>query len=145
MTEAVISPISWTSTHVKRVCKAALMAETFALIKAAEAGTRLRATIMDMKGKLDLRNWEESAANEMGHCWIDDVIENPQSLGQACAGDCTLAQTLTSASLTTNKLNTTHVDDHNCWRRQNECSRKKFGHIWRFLGGPWAEQTRNIR
>ena len=48
------------------------MAETFALIKATEAGTRLRAAIVDMKGKLDLRNWEESAANEMAHCWMTD-------------------------------------------------------------------------
>ena len=37
-----------------------------------EAGTRLPAAIVDMKGKLDLRNWEESAANEMGHCWMTD-------------------------------------------------------------------------
>ena len=72
MTEAVIHPISWSSTHIKRVCRATLMAETFALIKATEAGTRLRAAIVDMKGKLDLRNWEESAANEMGHCWMTD-------------------------------------------------------------------------
>lgn len=72
MTEAVIHPISWSSTHIKRVCRATLMAEAFALIKATEAGTRLLAAIVDMKGKLDLRNWEESAANEMEHCWMTD-------------------------------------------------------------------------
>ena len=68
MTEAVIHPIPWSSTHIKRVCRATLMAETFALIEALEAGTRLRAAIVDMKGKLDLCTWEESATNEMGHC-----------------------------------------------------------------------------
>ena len=48
------------------------MAETFAMIKGTEAGTRIRAAIVDMKGKLDLKNWEESASNEMGHCWMTD-------------------------------------------------------------------------
>ena len=52
MTEAVIHPISWN----ERVCRATLTAETFALIKATEAGTQLRAAILDMKRKLDLRN-----------------------------------------------------------------------------------------
>ena len=58
------------------------MAETFALTKATEAGTRLRAAIVDMKGKLDLCNWEESAANEMGHCWMtgfDNLYEHLMS------------------------------------------------------------------
>ena len=48
------------------------MAETFALIKGTEAGARIRAAIVDMKGKLDARNWEESAAQAMGHCWMTD-------------------------------------------------------------------------
>ena len=70
--EAIIHPISWSSTHIKRVCRATLMAETFAMIKGTEAGTRIRAAIVDMKGKLDMKNWEETAANEMGHCWMTD-------------------------------------------------------------------------
>ena len=72
MTEAVIRPISWSSTIIKRVCRSTLMAETFGLIRASEAGIRLRAAVVDMEGKLDWRNWEESAANEMGHCWLTD-------------------------------------------------------------------------
>ncbi len=70
--EAVIHPISWSSTHIKRVCRSTLMAETFAMIKGTEAGCRIRAAIVDMKGKLDIRNWEESACNEMGHVWMTD-------------------------------------------------------------------------
>ena len=70
--QAIIHPISWSSTHIKRVCRATLMAETFAMIKGTEAGTRIRAAIVDMKGKLDMRNWEETSANEMGHCWMTD-------------------------------------------------------------------------
>ena len=72
MTEATIHPISWSSTVIKRVCRSTLMAETFGLIRATEAGIRLRAAIVDMKGKLDMRNWEESASAEMGHCWMTD-------------------------------------------------------------------------
>ena len=48
------------------------MAEAFALNRAVEAGTRVRACIVDMQGKLDIRNWEESAAQAMGHCWMTD-------------------------------------------------------------------------
>ena len=65
-TEAVIHPISWSSTHIKRVCRSTLMAETFAMIHGTEAGCRIRAAIVDMKGKLDFRNWEESACKAMG-------------------------------------------------------------------------------
>ena len=72
MEEAIIHPISWSSTHIKRVCRATLMAETFAMIKGTEAGTRIRAAIVDMRGRLDMRNWEESAAREMGHVWMTD-------------------------------------------------------------------------
>ena len=48
------------------------MAETFALNRAVEAGTRLRAAVVDMHGNLDMRHWEESAAKGMGHCWFTD-------------------------------------------------------------------------
>jgi len=72
LTEAIIHPISWSSTHIKRVCRATLMAETFAMIKGTEAGVRLRAAIVDMMGKLDMRHWEETAARHMGHIWMTD-------------------------------------------------------------------------
>ena len=72
MMQAVIHPLGWSSTHIHRICRSTLMAETFALNKAIEAGTRLRAAIVDMKGLLDIRNWEESAALAMGHCWMTD-------------------------------------------------------------------------
>ena len=42
------------------------------MTKAVEAGTRIRAAIVDMKGQLDIRNWEESASQSMGHCWMTD-------------------------------------------------------------------------
>ena len=48
------------------------MAETFAMVKGTESGCRLRAAIVDMYGKLNMRNWEESAASQMGHLWVTD-------------------------------------------------------------------------
>ena len=72
LSEAIIHPICWSSTIIKRICRSTLMAETFAMIKGTEAGCRIRAAIVDMKGKFDFRNWEESAANEMGHIWMTD-------------------------------------------------------------------------
>ena len=72
ITEAIMHPISWSSTHIKRVCRFTLMAETFAMIQGTQAGCRIRAAIVDMKGKLDFRNWEESACKTMGHIWLTD-------------------------------------------------------------------------
>ena len=48
------------------------MAETMAMIKGTEAGARIRAAIVDMRGLLDFANWEESASSQMGHCWMTD-------------------------------------------------------------------------
>ena len=48
------------------------MAEAFAMIRGTEAGTRVRAAIVDAKGLLDMANWEESAAAHMGHVWMTD-------------------------------------------------------------------------
>ena len=48
------------------------MAETFAMIRGTEAGCRIRAAIVDMKGLLNLRKWEESASHHMGHVWMTD-------------------------------------------------------------------------
>jgi hypothetical protein len=72
LTEAVIHPIAWSSTHIKRVCRSTLMAETFAMIKGTEAGARLRAAVVDIKGELNMRDWEESASQSMGHLWMTD-------------------------------------------------------------------------
>ena len=57
-TDAIIHPICWSSTVIRRVCRSTL-AETFSMIRGTEAGGRLRAAIADMKGKLDMHDWEE--------------------------------------------------------------------------------------
>jgi hypothetical protein len=70
--ETIIHPITWSSTTITRACRSTLMAETFAMTKGTEAGARIRAAIVDAKGQLDIRNWEESAADALGHVWFTD-------------------------------------------------------------------------
>jgi hypothetical protein len=70
--EMVVYPIMWSSTVIKRVCRSTMMAETFAMIRGTEAGARTRAAIVDMKGQLNMSDWEGSSANVMGHVWMTD-------------------------------------------------------------------------
>ena len=80
--ESIIHPITWSSTTITKACRSTLMAETFAMTKGTEAGTRIRAAIVDAKGQLDIRNWEESAAEAIGHIWLtdcDSLYEHPVS------------------------------------------------------------------
>ena len=67
-----IHPLSWCSTRTRRVCLGTLMAEAYALSKAVEHGLRTRATIVDMRGQLNIRQWEETASAAMGHVWFTD-------------------------------------------------------------------------
>ena len=48
------------------------MAEAHALSNAVELGLRTRATIVDMRGHLNIRQWEETASAAMGHVWFTD-------------------------------------------------------------------------
>ena len=43
-----------------------------ALIKGVEVGAKIRAAVVDMREKLDLRNREQSSAMTMGHVWLSD-------------------------------------------------------------------------
>ena len=43
-----------------------------ALTKGVEAGARLRAAVVDMRGKLNLKDWEQSSSSQMGHVWFTD-------------------------------------------------------------------------
>ena len=70
--EMVVHPIVWSSTVIKRICRSTMMAETFAMIRGTEAGARIRAAVVDMKGQLNMADWEGSSANVMGHVWMTD-------------------------------------------------------------------------
>ena len=48
------------------------MAEAFALSNAVEHVLRTRAAVVDMKGRLNIRPWEETTSAAMGHVWFAD-------------------------------------------------------------------------
>ena len=48
------------------------MAETYALSNAVEHGLRTRAVTVDMRGQLNIRQWEEAASAAIGHVWFKD-------------------------------------------------------------------------
>ena len=68
----LIHPLSWSSARIRRVCRSTLLAEAYALSNAVEHGLRIRATIVDMGGLLNIRQWEETASAVMGHVWFAD-------------------------------------------------------------------------
>ena len=68
----LIHPLSWSSMRIRRVCRSTLMAEAYALSNAVEQGLRTRAAIVDMRGQLHIRQWEETASAAMGHVWFTD-------------------------------------------------------------------------
>ena len=68
----LIHPLSWSSTRIRRVCSNTLMAEAYAPSNAVERGLRIRAAIVDMRGQLNIRHWEETASAAMGHVWLTD-------------------------------------------------------------------------
>ena len=48
------------------------MAAAYALSNAVEHGLRTRAAIVDLRGQLNIRQWEETASAAMGHVWFTD-------------------------------------------------------------------------
>ena len=48
------------------------MAKAYAQPNAVEHGLGTRATIVDMREPLNLRQWEETASAAMGHVWFAD-------------------------------------------------------------------------
>ena len=68
----LIQPLSWSSTRIRRVCRSALLAESYALSNAVEHELRTRAAIVDMRGQLNILQWEETGSAAMRHVWFTD-------------------------------------------------------------------------
>ena len=72
---------------ITRVCRSTFHAETKANIKGTEEASRIRAAYADMRGKLDPKNWEATAAQACKHLWLTDCeslnsyLTNPTSNG----------------------------------------------------------------
>ena len=48
------------------------MEEVYAFSNAVGHGLRTMTTIVDMRGQLNIRQWEETASATMGHVWFTD-------------------------------------------------------------------------
>ena len=72
--------VSYSSTTIKRVCRATLQAETYALQNAQEAGDRIRAVLAEMYGHLDGGdNWHDALRMHVPHVMLSDcrsLIDN---------------------------------------------------------------------
>ena len=65
--------VSYSSTTIKRVCRATLQAETYALQNAQEAGDRIRAVLAEMYGHLDGDdNWHDASRMHVPHVMLSD-------------------------------------------------------------------------
>ena len=64
--------IYFASAHIPRVVRSIIAAETYQLQFTVESLDLVRAAIIDIKGKLNHRNWEMSAASQMQAVWYID-------------------------------------------------------------------------
>ena len=64
--------VAFGSSTMKRVCRSTLQCETYSLQHATEHGDRIRATLLELQGKLpSLHSWSELAPREMLHLHSD--------------------------------------------------------------------------
>jgi len=72
--------IGWSSTVVRRVCRATVQSEAYSLQQGVEEGDRLRGIIADLRGLLKTADWETAAAASMKQVWITDCKSVEQVL-----------------------------------------------------------------
>ena len=72
--------ISHSSTLIKRVCRATVQAEAYQLQYSSEEGDRIRAAIAAMRGQLDSKDWEATAAASFQQIWFTDCKSVHDSL-----------------------------------------------------------------
>ncbi|CAE7249187.1 RE2 [Symbiodinium natans] len=65
--------VAFGSSTMKRVCRATLQCEAYSLQRATEHGDRIRATLLELQGKLpSLHDWSEVAPRKMLHLQYSD-------------------------------------------------------------------------
>ena len=70
-----IHVISFASSTLKRVCRATLQAESYALQNAVENGDRLRCVLCEMTGVLpSMTEWHDQCQRKMKHVWVSDCM-----------------------------------------------------------------------
>ena len=67
--------LSFSSSTMKRICRATLQCEAYSQQHATEHGDRLRAAVLEILGKLPVRGqWEEVARRSMLHVQYSDCL-----------------------------------------------------------------------
>jgi hypothetical protein len=82
--------ISYSSNVIKRICRGTLQAEAYALQGGVEETMKVRAAIVCMMGKLDIKNWESTAAASMRHVWMTDCKSLEEHLKNPTLTKCPL-------------------------------------------------------
>ena len=70
--ECFVHLISFGSAHLKRVCRSTMQSETYQLQLTVESLDLVRAALVDARGLLDKKSWEESAASYIRAAWFTD-------------------------------------------------------------------------
>jgi hypothetical protein len=84
-----VRPIAFASNTIKRVCRATLQAETYALQAGMEAGDKLRGLIAEMKGDLkSLHNWYEVSRKTVPHLILSDCRSLTQHVNAEVPARC---------------------------------------------------------
>ena len=77
------------STTIRRVCRATVQCETYALSLGVESLDTMRAAIVDMRGTLDRKHWERSASSQMRAVWLTDCDSAVKALQRPVLADIT--------------------------------------------------------
>ena len=68
-----VVPLGFASSAIKRVCRATMQAETYALQNGIESGDKLRAVICETQGRLqNLTGWYETIKKYVPHTYLSD-------------------------------------------------------------------------
>ena len=89
-TEFDVYPISFSSTTIKRVCRATLQCETYALQHSMESGDRIRALLVEMTGKIPerMRNWEDICREQCPQLSMSDCMSLVKHLNAPIMARC---------------------------------------------------------
>ena len=74
--------IGYASNVLRRVCRTTVQAEAYALQAGVEAGDILRAALADLRGELDMKDWQSSSTMSIRQIWLTDCRSVDQALSR---------------------------------------------------------------
>ena len=85
-----VCPLAFSSTTVKRVCRATLQVEAYSLQASMEAGDRYRALLVEMKGLIghNTRDWEDIARRNCPQLSLSDCMSLVKHLNSDLLSKC---------------------------------------------------------